>query len=447
MLLFSSYTHTQSIQKMRSRLLFSNWGILSVIGFWLCIIFANVFCQNELPNKLKLSKTDFAQCYMAGLSVATGLTDCLYPESQGDVLFLSGTVKEPLHTRLLDRNWNRSTVYIYPPPFALLLTPFGFLSYPVAFFFFSIINFLAIFIVLLLLQKHLYIFFRKEKPERFISPLIFLMGCGLPMVHAVSASNISPLIMLAIALVVDGILKNQTAAIVFGYIFAAITKGYSVFWVPLLLIVKKWKIVLWGGVFSILLLIASIVVLGLENHLDFFSRIIPESICLYWIGDGNIGLPSLFAFLSGKSDGVPIPVPLSLSIVQYGFLLMTYFLVFRKKHFSVSAWILGLFLSLLIVLLFAPISWTHYILLLLPFFPTCLKLNTGRKLLSLYCIGWSLVWFPIGNMIKYLCKLPILGYGRTLGYICLLIWGVFTLWNLSEDILQKELSNLDSRHA
>lgn len=267
------------------------------------------------------------------------------------------------------------------------------------------------------------------------------------MVHAVSASNISPLIMLAIALVVNGILKNQTAAIVFGYIFVAITKGYSVFWVPLLLIVKKWKIVLWGGVFSILLLIASIVVLGLENHLDFFSRIIPESICLYWIGDGNIGLPSLFAFLSGKSDGVPIPVPLSLSIVQYGFLLMTYFLVFRKKHFSVSAWILGLFLSLLIVLLFAPISWTHYILLLLPFFPTCLKLNTGRKLLSLYCIGWSLVWFPIGNMIKYLCKLPILGYGRTLGYICLLIWGVFTLWNLSEDILQKELSNLDSRHA
>ena len=107
----------------------------------------------------------------------------------------------------------------------------------------------------------------------------------------------------------------------------------------------------------------------------------------------------------------------------------------------------NLFLSLLIVLLFAPISWTHYILLLLPFFPTCLKLNTGRKLLSLYCIGWSLVWFPIGNMIKYLCKLPILGYGRTLGYICLLIWGLFTLWNLSEDILQKELSNLDSRHA
>lgn len=422
---------------MKSRLLFSNWGIFAVVIFWLCVIFANVCCQNASPDRLKIGKTDFAQCYMGGVAVATGLTECLYPESHGDVLFLSGTVKEPLNSCLLERKWYRSTVYIYPPPFALLLAPFAFLSYKAAFIIFSAVNFLAVFATLLLFKKHARRLFPQEKAKWLINTFVFLTGCSLPMIHAITTANITPLITWVVAVTLDGILQNKTAPIVFGYLFAAVTKGFSVFWVPLLLIVKKWKIVLWGGILSILILGASILVLGLDNHLDFFHRVIPESICLYWIGDGNLGLPSLFAFLSGKSNGTPVPAPFGLSIVQYACLLLTYCLVYQKRKFSISAWILGLFLSLLIEQLFSPICWPHYMLLLVPFLPAGLKLNKQRNLLFLYCIGWSLAWFPIGNMLKFVCQFPLLGYGRTLGYVCLLVWGVITLWNLSEDVLKR----------
>lgn len=416
--------------------LFQYWGIVVVVVFWGAVLGANLLCREALPHKLKYFPNDFAQYYMGAVAARYGMPDCLYPESNGTSLFLTGIVKSPLSEKLKSKEWKRSTVFIYPPPLALLFIPFTFLQYPTASYLFTACNALAVALTFLFFYRECS---RYKINQHLCNLFILFAGISMPLIYGILVANSSPMIMLAAAVVLYGIRNNWPGLTGCAFVFAAITKGLSAPWAILLILMKKWRTVFYGAFLSSAMLLVSIAVFGVAPHLDFFHRIIPESRYLYWIGDGNLGFPSLVAFLTTKT--VSQPMAGILDAIQIGLYLFIYFLVSCSKNKNLNTWYLSMFLCILIMQLFSPVFWVHHFLIILPFFPFGWARSRGL-IQALYMSGWALVWFPIGNAMKYLTNSELWGFGRTLGYVLLAIWALRELW---QHAFHEGEENADSR--
>ena len=397
------------------------WGVIVVVVFWALIFLANAFIPSHTPRRLRYAPADFAQYYMGGAAIRYGIPGDLYPETAGKSLFLSGVVKPSLAEKLKSKGRERSSVYIYPPPLALFFFPFTFLSYRTAALCFTALNCTAVLLSLLFLQSECN---RFSIGRGLTNVFVVLAGCSLPMTYGILVANTTPMIMLSVAGILAGIRKKWMHTTAMAFIFAGLTKGFSAPWSILLVLMRQWRIIASGAFFTILLLIASSFVFSIETYVDFFRRIIPESRCLYWVGDGNLGLPSLAGFL--LEDNNPVLALQFISLAQYAAFLGVYYLVWKNHTRSLTTWYLAMFLCTLTMQLFSPLCWPHYILLLLPFFPFgwARSSKTGK---IIYASGWILAWFPLGNILKYVFKIEVLGYGRTLGYIILGLWGFYEL--------------------
>ncbi len=424
-------------------------GLIFVLITWLFLAITNL-CNIPLFHHFRgatFSGGDFGQYYMGGVVANKCLWEHLYPvdlasSTSPDKSNITQFLAEELSKRNADVSWK----YIYPPSLAVFLAPLDWMPFEISRMFFTILLFGSLVWFLIL--------FRRECsdwniPSKLSNLLVFFIGTGLPVCESIMMSNSTPFIALATLLALRSLRKNRMTGTVFSFALAGLFKGVSVVWIPILLLSRRWKIVLMGTLIG-----ATVTVLPLlfgakiDLWAIFFKDIIPGSRKLYWIGDGNLGLPSFFAWLGSDETYTPSFIRM-LPSIQIALLVFIYAIYrYASNKYRILLEGLVLFLSTVIFQLFSPICWPHYAFNIVGFIPILLSMAGVKENRCLYgfqrissvivLISFIFVWFPIGNAMKYLFHVPLFGFGRTFGYLLMLAWGLVALVRIS---LQKGENN------
>ena len=420
------------------------WGLLAVLAFWTAVAVVNLadLAPSVQFRGIRFSGGDFGQYYMGGVAANEGLWNELYPVDLATAPSPDkASVSPALAKALSDRNAGVSWKYIYPPPLAVFLAPLDWFSHTVSQRVFTTLLFGAVVWFLVL--------FRRECDDWNLPPflanlLVLLVGTGLPVSESVLMANATPFIALASVLALRSLRGNRTAGAVFSFALAGLFKGVSAVWVPVLFLRRRWKILLAGIVAgAAVLVLPHLLGAPLDLWTTFLRDVVPGSRKLYWVGDGNLGLPSLVAWLSGNG-GLPAAAERILNVAQVAVLVSAYALAWRAgRNGAARAEGLALFLATLVFQLFSPLCWPHYAFNVVGFLPLCLSVagvHAGRRLRGrqsistvVLAIAFLLVWYPIGNLAKYAFHAPILGFGRTAGYLLMLFWALGTLVRLARN--------------
>lgn len=411
---------------------FQYWGKAIVILGWIAICAINISdsrCLKNLPGRrfLRFSGQDFDQYYAAGVAVREGLWDELYPDPSHFVKGIrpaNSPYRPAMHSALQRRGATEQTKNIYPPPTAFLFWPLALFGFQTArLLFFAALVAGVIGCVNLL---------RKECDEFGISPttsgiLEVMAGLGPPMLESVSNGNVSVFICLSVFFAMRGIRRNHVAKTVAGFLVAGLTKGFAAVWVPALFLWKQWRTVVVGAVVGgFLLIVATLLGCGIGPWREYISDVLPVSRnYLRMISDGNLCLPSFFAWTFHWEDWTQIPPGFSrlLTTAKWAVYVLAYGLGAKAAHRNRT---IGQALSLCAVTLafqtFSTISWSHYAVNAIPFLPAAFAASRGSRLSrSAILAGYALCWFPIGNAAKYMLGIPVLGYGRLFGYLTLIV--------------------------
>ncbi len=420
-----------------------HWGLCGVLVFWLALLAVNVldlFPRIQFRG-IRYHGPDFDQYYTAGVVAQKRLWHGLYPPDMATAPTPHDATLHPDVAEELARRGASSRVNnVAPPPLAVFAWPLAALPFRTAYKFFAVLQFAATIWFLVL--------FRKECDEFLIPPLlsnilVLLVGTGLPVSESLMLANSTTFVALATILAIRSVRHHRTALSVFAFALAGLLKGFSAVWAPALLIWKRWRIVFWGAVCGMIVLaMPHFLGAGLDVWQRFFSDVLHTANGTpYWIGDQNLGLPSFFAWLFRKGT-MPRFLSMILTVGQPILLVATYTLGWRASRFSETlAMGLSLFLSTLVFQLFSPHCWPHYAFNVVGFLPLILSASGVRNGCRLNGIQWFSVgivvlafvlsWFPIGNAAKYVLHAPILGFGRTFGYLLMLSWGFGTLVHMA----------------
>ena len=423
--------------------LLRHWGLCGVLIFWLVLLAINVL--DLFPGVrfrgIRYHGPDFDQYYTAGVVAQERLWHGLYPPDMGTASTPHGATLHPDVAAELARRQATSRVNnVAPPPLAVFAIPLAMLPFHMAYKAFAAVQFLATLWFLLLFRKECDEF---RLPPNLANALVLVVGTGLPVCESLMLANSTTFVALATILALRSVRHSQTASSVFAFALAGLLKGFSAVWVPALVIWKRWRTILWGAVCgTIILTMPHLLGAGLDVWQRFFSDVLHTANGTpYWIGDQNLGLPSFFAWLY---PNCPMPRPLSvvLAVGQPILLVAAYTLGWRASRFGETlAMGLSLFLATLSFQLFSPHCWPHYAFNVVGFLPLAFSASGVRTGCRLHGIQWfyvvivalafALSWFPIGNAAKYVCHAPILGFGRTFGYLLMLFWGFVTLIHMA----------------
>lgn len=420
-----------------------HWGLCGVLVFWLLLLAINVL--DLFPSiqfrGIRYHGPDFDQYYTAGVVAQERLWHGLYPPDMATAPTPHDATLHPDVAAELARRGASSRVNnVAPPPLAVFALPLAALPFRTAYKFFAILQFAATVCFLIL--------FRKECDEFRIQPvlsnaLVLLVGTGLPAIESLMLANSTTFVALATILAFRSVRHSRTASSVFSFAMAGLLKGFSAVWAPALLVWKRWRIVFWGSVFGVIVLaMPHVLGAGLDIWQRFFSDVLHTANGTpYWVGDQNLGLPSFFAWLF-RNGAMPRPLSVLLSAGLPILLTATYVLGWRASQSDETlAMGLSLFLATLLFQLFSPHCWPHYSFNIVGFLPLALsaaglgkdcRLARGQWMsVGIVALAFALAWFPIGNAAKYVFHAPVLGFGRTFGYLLMLAWGFGTLIHLS----------------
>jgi hypothetical protein len=179
--------------------------------------------------------------------------------------------------------------------------------------------------------------------------------------RAIRISNVSPPIALIIGLVLLSLVhRNQSMRCAGALLIGALLKYATLILLPLLIAMRHWRILLWLSFFGLLLLFASISIIGPKPFAEFTQVITPTLSRPSWFY-GNQSLPGMLSRIFGR----PFPhfVMFLLNEARFFTLSGVFYLLFRlRPHFwqnpvHVFA-ATGLLLSWLLI--FSPIAWEHW---------------------------------------------------------------------------------------
>ena len=430
---------SDSMHRFRN-LLSAHWGFVAALAVWVALAIVNLLdlTPSIQHRAIRHHGGDFDQYYAGAVAAKEGLWDSLYPVDLEKADYpmaaqLAPDIAATLSARGATRN---ATKFIYPPPFATILLPLAGFSFTCAMRLFAVLSFAALLWFLAL--------FRRECddcriPRFWANALIFAVGTGIPACESIMMGNATPFVGLAALLVLRGLRRNQTGRTVLAFAIAGLTKGFSAPWVPALLIWRKWHTIV-AGATCVLVLVAVTALLGahFSTYETFVRTVIPASRGhLYYIGDSNLGLPSILAWCIGK---LPESANKLFAALQIGLITVAYTLAWRvPRQFQTMAQGLALFMATLSFQICSFICWPQYVFNIIAFLPLALRASLihdqkNRAVIARFVIvatGFALAWFPIGNAAKYLFHVPLFGFGRLFGYLILLAWGYIELARLS----------------
>jgi len=159
---------------------------------------------------------------------------------------------------------------------------------------------------------------------------------------------------------------------------------------------KRWSIVAWGIVLTILINGATVLLGGGPSYAEFFEKVYPSTkiIDLYY---DNQSIYGFFYRIFGDVAIRPASV-ISCKMLGWGLCATVIGLLFRNRRNLASRPTLYLpaVVALLgIFLVFKPYNWGHYALCFIPFWPTLFVVCQKKWQRGIVWISVAVMWFPL----------------------------------------------------
>ncbi|MBK9165433.1 MAG: DUF2029 domain-containing protein [Acidobacteria bacterium] len=362
---------------------FALFLILTIFVVWF-----SGFIQREIKvfDPTKSDKhIDFAVYYTAGLVASSQSDRRLYSLTKDGQADDRGTgpkgnpqlmPPDPLSTYAGFDNISRSSLqYLYPPPFAVLMIPVTYLPYNTA----SMVWHFALTLFLFCGIFFTFSIFVSRNSERFIlaALAVAFFEFTLPMQDLLMVGNVGSLMLLLCAFC-SATLKRSPLFSAFALALATSIKLTPIVVLPVMLIGRQWKWCITYSTSLVLLLLGSISVVGLENHYEFFLKIVPGMSQGVPVSTNASFSSVIYSLLSGISlSTADYPEKVDGSFFGYATIVFkilafaTYssvlIVVARKRQFTEIGSVVAVITSLLWTLPFSPVSWRHaYVLAFLP---------------------------------------------------------------------------------
>lgn len=264
--------------------------------------------------------------------------------------------------------------FLYPPPSVILFYPLSFFEYKNALIIYSIINHLAIIAAIFLLIK---IFNYKYLSIQSLL-LIIIIYNSYPLVENIYSGQVSVIVLVFLLIFI--LLRDtfQTIAC-FALALAIILKMYPIVILPVLLINKKYKLLIKTTSLLLLLTLGSTLFIPSFVWNDWLVNVVPsggygeypEGLTDVSLFD-NKGVNGVFAEILIKQDPSKITnYPVFAKAATYGIciglVIITFLVVYKYiDQNDREALEKIVFVTLPLIFLIAPFSWTHHIITIYP---------------------------------------------------------------------------------
>lgn len=384
----------------RKPIAFSCVAVTSFIWLAAVVPFLSLYHDGVQPffSPVNKGSQDFAQYYMGGAVVLEGAADAMYPDAKPDIRANVGwpenSVPKPEYAAIaLERGVEDSFRYMLPPPTALLLTPLALLPYPLARGIWVVLLGASCWGVCLLSYR----MSRRVGGSRFTGLLWWGVWSFSPlMLKAIRTANSTPFVALGLGVAAWGLFYKRTSAAVSGCVVSGLLKGTSLIFLPFILLMNRWRVIVGGLVAAIVLNLITIWIAGVGVYQEFFSEIYPTTRIL----DPYSGNQSVFGFLYRSFGEGVFNTSLVGGVKVAGRLLMGVLILRLWKtralwacdYSRFSSAVLGL---LGVYLIFSAYCWDHYILLYLSFWTVLWNCSRNRLVRVVLSVSAALVWCPL----------------------------------------------------
>mgnify|MGYP000651513240 CR=1 FL=1 len=347
--------------------------------------------------KIKNEMTDFEVCYKAGQRILAG--ENLYRLSDGHEQFK------------------------YLPFSAYLFVPFVLLPLPIAK---AIWYFIVLFTYFLSLYLSYYLLPEKRKKAWvliFLTFLILLKFYG----RELQLGQINCLIIFLLLLMLIKIFENKEILSGFLWAFTLPIKLYALIFLPYFVIRKKFKVILWGSIFFLIILLLPSIQYGIKGNIKLLTT---------WKYNLSITTPpllgvydnaSIYALLIKWFDGkeIFIKILLVLIVSLLAFLVIYVIKVGIKKKLEKSEVLESSILFILIPLL-SPLGWYYNylysilgIMILINYFKLFPRFLKYLLILNLFLIGGTLYEILGKEFFRLYTRLSIvtINYLSTIGFL------------------------------
>jgi len=337
-----------------------------------------LYCAGKylIVDNLQFDANDFAPIYVAAQLVEDGKHISIYDHHP--YLFNivpPGTFKE---TSKKIGFKGILTPYVHLPLFSFLYRPLLFIPFRTITKLLLIINVLVMVFSLYLILKLV----DRGSILRLFSIAILVMAFFYPMRYSLRLGQTTPIIFLGIISIyyLAKIGHLKTSGFILGGIISL--KITPIFFLCYFLIRKKWSLAISSIVTLMVVAICSVLLMGWESNAIFFNNIIR----LNGLSLASWNNQSLDGFLLRCVTGAThlydwhlLELPLKMKVLKYfvltSMLLLWIFILIQSKRIKEDNHdLFGFSLTLVLLVIFAPISWSHYLLFLV--FPYLVLLNT-----------------------------------------------------------------------
>jgi hypothetical protein len=347
-------------------------------------------------------RLDFSAYYVAGRLASEKPPErlyyhWLYPDGRIDpAAYADGWPRATSHYGV-----SKAITFVYPPLFAVLMKPFAYFSYDVAYVLWTV------FTVVLTFASILFSISLGGKQVSIELALILIVGLFsyFPFYEGLVLGQVGSLILFVCACGIWLLSRNRIWSSAFCLALATMIKITPIIVVPLLVFHRKWKWLAAYGCWMLCMLAFSIWQAGWAAHAQFLHSVMPSVSC---------GIPSSYnasivvyvqELFLGYVPTAKLPPALpalacvaskAVSFVIFAAMIIRFYLYRREQNL-----VRHLILMILVSLVISPISWWHhYTIALLPFiYLWCtMRRESGTDILllaSVLVVGTNVAGFGI----------------------------------------------------
>jgi hypothetical protein len=420
-----------------------------------CAVLALAFLAVTIVGKLlwHWSNQDFPQYYMGGVMARLGEFDSLYPFPKPGGLrnpgFIEDSDMKPRYAAEAEkRGVGQQVRYMQPPPFALLLIPLSFLTYTQGYFVWTIAMMLCTWWIALQASA---VYRACLGRVTHGAGILTLLVATSPAAHRwIRVQNMSPLIGALIGAALLGLLRKTPARVAVATWLGGIAKYATGVLLPLFIVMRAWRALIWLIAISVLSLIVSLWIMTWQPFDEYLHKIAPtlkntNTLVANQAIQGFVARAihgtaetQRIEELEAKLAGAPLLPPeakLAITSAQVLVLLLILGLMFsywrRGGHFWIEHPPLMIAAASALIcwlLIFSPMYWEHYTAYVAPLFGWALWEATRSKFRAvIFILAALLLYAPLPVIFK---KLPDPWAAHILWATCLLLGlAIARLWS------------------
>ena len=330
---------------------------------------------HEFPLHEAPEKHDFSQFYMGGLIARHGAWNDLYPIPHSGSLNSPGAWEysevKPEYRRLAEEAGvpEKSSRYIQPPPFALMLEPLGFLKYRAAKQVWNLLMVLCAWGVAVMAGRSYELAARRRSP---LAGAIALLVAVSPLtLDTLRLMNVSPFIALLIGFAAFSLICKHSEGGALALVVGAASKYALAILLPLYIAMRKWRSIAVMGIATVAIIGFSLAMMKTGPFVVFLKEMLP-TFGRPHTDPWNRSIFGLLMQMAGPHGNIkPLTGMWRIAgwVLQYGTLLGLLAILFTRKieYWRDPAHIFAGAAALLCwFLIFSPILWDHYFFYLVP---------------------------------------------------------------------------------